>query len=188
MRGGSMVRRVVVVVTKSPQEDGGRIGPMKWQDWYRQATEAALLAKEDKATLIVVVSALKIGDCPDECSLYERELLAHGAPPDQISLVRDAYETIGQLEVYKELLATIYKDASVIVLSTFLHAPRVEYLWRRLGLPSYEAHIRVWGVPRPSEACKDFVGTFLIRIPWLWKRIEEKVRRRTIERRQRGEF
>lgn len=151
------VKIIRVPLTKSPLPDKGRIGRQELQDWYRGLVRAAMEAKLNPHIEIWVVSALRIGDLQSEADLYHETLLKLGVPEHQIKVIREGYETIGQVEFVDEHVLTT-DNVTFIVAPT--HYFRVLWLTRKMRI---EVEIG-WGLPRIAEAITDCVFTFLFPI------------------------
>ncbi len=175
-----MEKYLIVPVTKSPHKRG-RIGPERLQDWYRGIVRAVSLQHKLKDSKILVLSDVCISGQEHEADIYERTLKKLGVRNDQMIVLHEGLETIKQIEYIRKMAeAGGYK---VILVSTWLHGPRVAWLARGMHTRQYVA----FGIPRPREALTDIALTFLFPIIDVFggrKWFKEKV----IGRRKEGKF
>jgi hypothetical protein len=170
---------LLIPLTKWPK-DKGRYGPLRFQDWYRGCAEAVRLA--GPGDTILVVSDLTIGG-ESEARIYVSTLKALDTTKTiNIEVVPLGFETVGQLEVASDI--AVERQKKLLVISTFLHAPRVWWLTRK---EKNIEHRIVFGIPRPREAVTDLVLDILFPlIDSLGFR--ERFLKRVRERRQSGIF
>ena len=90
-----------------------------------------------------------------EADSYLWALHKIGVPSERIRVIRKGYETVEQLTVARDIRETEHKE--LVVISTFLHYPRVRWIAR--GLQA--THHSVVGVPHPAEALTDILLTVL---------------------------
>jgi hypothetical protein len=169
------MKYIIWPVAKNPAT--GRIGPKKFQDWYRGCVKAVkiekkLLANGDSVK-IAVVSAVHIKDKPAEADFIFSALEELGAKNIHIDL--KSYETIGELEAVQEI--AIKENAELIIISTFGHYLRVRWLARKISAK----HFVAFGIPRPKELITDIILTFLFPIidllgkrDWFRKKVESR--------------
>ena len=169
-----MIRYLIFPLTKSPHS--GRIGSKEGQDWYRGLVIARNMQR-DIGGRILVLSNVQIAGEEHEADLYAEALKELGVKDEYIVVVKEAQETVEQIKIAKEIADRA--DEKLIVISAFLHYPRVRYLCRGLGV----AHRIVFGIPRPREAVTDIILTFLfpvIDLLGLREKFLEKVQNRRI--------
>lgn len=164
------MKTLILLLTKGPHR--WRPGPRRWHDWVRSC-ELALELRKKYGAEIYVPSAVKIEGHMSEFDLYGYEFLRLGLGLKEMASTADyrvltdglgqvaatierrAQETIGQIEAACELVAR--RDASILVVSTWTHFPRVLYLCRGKGF----AHRVAFGIPNPLEACTDMALALL---------------------------
>ncbi len=144
------MKTLIVPLPKSPWSTG-RIGPREWQDWSRECRLAANLIATIPNAEILIVSGMAAERHPRDADLYQQELLAQQVPEARLRIIREGVETIEQLEHVERLARE--EGARVILISTFLHFPRVRWLCRGMEY----AHRIAWGLPRPREALTDMI-------------------------------
>ena len=143
----------VVVIPKSPWSQG-RIGPRELQDWYRGCILAAKIVNSAPNYHVVVASGFKNGEYI-ETEFYHK-ILCEMVSKEKIYTISYGVETISQLDAF---FSQRY-DGKIIVISTFLHFPRVWWLCRGKGVK----HKVVFGIPRPKEMIADIILTFVFPI------------------------
>ena len=129
----------------------GRIGPLQMQDWYRGLIKTARLLSRYTDAEVVIISAVQVASEDSEADAYLRVLQHLGVPSDRIRVIRKGYETIEQLTVARELMETERRE--LVIISTFLHYPRVRWIARGLRA----THHAAFGLPRPTEAVTDIL-------------------------------
>lgn len=154
-----MNRTIVVPVIKSPHYKG-RIGPEKWQDWYRGIKKAVCIAKarHKEGAEVLVLSNAQYSGQPHETDLYCGVLAKLGATTDvNLRVIREGYETTEQINRLFELAFGEKKE--LVFVSTFFHYPRVQWLiWRyKTAISVKVKHYAVFGIPRPREMITDIV-------------------------------
>ena len=171
---------LIVPLSKSSWREG-RIGPVEWQDWYRGFVRAACFARILPDSRIVVISDVRVAGGAHEHERYRFAAAREGVPPETMVYVRATHETIEQIAIAARMAKE--QGAKLIIVSTWLHYPRVRWLAR--GVPA--KHYAAFGIPRPYEAVTDIVMTFAMPVidllglrPWF--------QRKTRERRQRGKL
>lgn len=95
--------------------------------------KAVEIAKENKGSTVLVLSDVRIGGGRHEADTYAEALKELGC--ELIKVVREGQETIGQVEYLKKaagMLAKKRPDVEIILISNFLHFPRV--WWLALGM------------------------------------------------------
>ncbi|MES2203534.1 MAG: ElyC/SanA/YdcF family protein [Patescibacteria group bacterium] len=163
----------------------GRIGADELQDWYAGCALAADLLHRyrdaGEPAIVLLVGALQaVGERPEvDNQLTALERL--GLHQRDITVVRTGTDTIGQLEAAVDY-ARVW-DSDLVVVSTFLHYPRVRWLCRGKGY----RHFVAWGRPRPYEAVTDLIATPLY--PIVDKLgLVERGRKKVLERRASGKL
>ncbi|OGZ43903.1 MAG: hypothetical protein A3J55_00525 [Candidatus Ryanbacteria bacterium RIFCSPHIGHO2_02_FULL_45_17b] len=153
-----MKETLIVPLTKSPHPRG-RIGPTRWQDWFRGLRRAVTIAKVIPNAEILILSNVRVANQPHEADLYSEALAEMGVISFRV--IRECYETIEQINYSIDL--AIQERKNLIFVSTFLHYLRVE--WLILTHPDRKLvevkHYSVLGIPRPKEALTDIVLTVL---------------------------
>jgi vancomycin permeability regulator SanA len=145
-----MDTKYILPLTKSPHARG-RFGARKLQDYYRGLEIAVKELKANPEAKILVLSAFQQkGDLPER-EIYKNCLLELKVPEERILVDVSGYETIGQIERMRKL---VDEGSSVVIVSTFMHYPRVRWLCRSLPRVS---HRIAWGIPRPSELVTDII-------------------------------
>lgn len=145
--------KLIIPLTKWPF--GFRIGPRKWQDWYRSLVKAVELAKANRGSTILVLSNVHIEGGQHEADTYAKVLQELGC--EDFEVIKRGQETIGQIEIIRELVKERPDVNELILISSFLHHFRVRWLAR--GLKA--THITTCGLPIPSNAFVDIVLTIL---------------------------
>ncbi|MBI2474670.1 MAG: hypothetical protein HYV68_03135 [Candidatus Taylorbacteria bacterium] len=139
---------MILPLTKSAWEKG-RVGPERWQDWYRGLIKALRIQDNLSPSRIVILSAVQEKGQPSEAENYCRVLERLEIGEDRYEVVRVGHDTISQMTW--ALREAKEKGEQLIVISTWLHYPRVRYLFRGKGA----GHFAVFGIPRPYEAVTD---------------------------------
>lgn len=150
-----MNRIIIVPLIKSPHSKG-RIGPDKWQDWYRGIKKVVSIAKHKVVSDLLILSNAQYTNQLHEADLYIGVLAKLGATTDvNIRVIRECYETTEQVNRSFELAVGEKKE--LVFVSTFSHYPRVQWLiWRyKNAVPVKVRHCIVFGVPRPREMITD---------------------------------
>ncbi len=150
-----MKRYIIVPLMKSPHRKG-RIGPERFQDWYRCVEKALYLSSAMFPSRILIVSAFRASGGESEVEIYRRVFSELGA--SDIGVIEKGYETTEQIdEIFKEAQAT---NSRPVIVSTFLHYPRVRWICRG----KKAVHRVAFGIPRPAEAITDIVSMILFPI------------------------
>jgi len=142
---------LVVPLSKSPHSLG-RIGPIRWQDWFRGLKKAVSIGKKPK-TKILVLSDVRVSGQPHEADIYSDALVKMGTVSFRV--IRECYETIEQVNYSIDL--ALQERKKLVFISTFLHYPRVQWLIKtnpKMRLVQVK-HYCAWGIPRPREAFTD---------------------------------
>ncbi len=173
-------RTYIALIPKSPWRKG-RIGPAARQDWVSACDDAAKLAKQMPDAKIIVADAyVERGERPD-LELYQAALEEAGVPKNQQHLTSEGMETIGHIEALNRIARA--EDVDLLIVSTFLHYPRVRWICRGQG----HQHRAAWGIPRPKEALTDLVLTILF--PLLDRLgLRQQFLKRVTKRRESGEL
>lgn len=137
----------------------GRVGHADHQDWRATCKKAVNLLKQNPNSKIMVASDFKFKGLA-EVNLYEKILRGMGVRKEDIIIISEGYETISQLMVAFKKATELQKQ--LIVISTFLHFPRVWWLTR--GKKKNVKHKVVFGIPRPKEAVVDVILAILFPI------------------------
>lgn len=171
---------LIVPITKSPHSKG-RIGPVKMQDWYRGLAKAVLLQRKFVGSKILILSNVHIRGEEHEADIYTRALYDFGVKEENLLVIKDCYETIGQIDVIKQ----VAKEANykLIFVSTWLHFGRVWWLTRGMKIKHYIA----FGIPRPRESLTDIILTFMFPIIDILGK-KEWFRKKVIIHREQGIF
>lgn len=173
-----MQKTLILPLTKTPHERG-RIGPRRWQDWYRAALLAAQLADRIKRSEVLILSNVRFNGERHEVEHYVEALREAGCPERQIRVVRSQYETVGQIK--RAFFIAEEENAELIVISTFLHFPRVWWLCWGEDVK----HRFAFGIPRPLEMATDIMMWFVFPLLGLIH-LERWFVKKVIERRRRG--
>jgi len=144
---------LVVPITKSPHP-AGRVGPVVLQDWHRALARAQKIREANPGSRLLVISDVQIAGAPHEAEMYQDALRALGVADEAVIVAREAQETAGQVDAAARIARE--RGDELLLVSTFLHAPRVRWLARRLNA----RHVAVWGIPRPREAVTDLLLIF----------------------------
>ena len=146
-------KTVICLLPESPWSKG-RIGPEKWQDWYRGCLLAAKITNGTKNCFIIMPSGFKKDEYV-ETEFYHK-ILCDMVPEEKIKTIFQGSETISQLDAFFNQKY----DGKIIIVSTFLHFSRVWWLCRGKGVK----HKVVFGIPRPKEMIADIILTFVFPI------------------------
>lgn len=134
---------LLIPIPKNPYY---RVGPLAWQDYYRQLVRTVDIAAQLKATgnevVVGIISAFQPSGRPSEVEIYSRML--HDLEPGlAIRAYSETNDTVGQIERSLDLALEI--GATPVFVTTWMHYPRVRYLAR--GRPAL--HFGALGVPQP---------------------------------------
>lgn len=140
---------LILPLTKGPHS--GRIGDEKLQDWWRGLVKAKNLMEKFPSSKILVLSAVHIAGEKAEAKIYLETLHRMGVGDDKIMFLEKAQETMEQVEIAKKIAA--WEKMELLVVSTFLHYPRVRWLFRGFRV----RHYGVFGIPHPREAITDII-------------------------------
>lgn len=146
---------LIVPIVKSPNMDSGRFGPIHLQDWYIGLKTAIEIHKKYSFSKIAIITDFKT-DGLHEADIYKEILDSHKITDYFIS--REGFETVGQVEAAKRIADEIKHE--LILVSTFLHFPRVKY-YAGKGVLNFSA----WGIPRPKEILRDI--SMIVLAPFL---------------------
>lgn len=175
-----MEKYFIVPITKSPHKRG-RLGPVQLQDWYQGVKKAVTLFRRTPNSTVLVISNVHIQEEEHEADIYKKTLSKFNIHDENLLVVKDCYETIGQIDMIKKIAKE--QSYKLIFISTFLHFPRVWWLARGMNVK----HCVAFGLPRPREAITDIILSFLFPIiDVLGGRVwfQEKV----VGRREEGKF
>ena len=166
---------LILPLTKNPNPIG-RIGPKEKQDWFRGLLKARDLIANLPGSKILIISNVFFPNGDNEADVYINNLKELGVTEEKIIIVRNNFETIGQIETAKKIMNE--KKEKMIVISTWLHYLRVRYLFSNCHPIK---HYIAFGIPRPREILTDITLTFLLPIldffklrTWLRKKIEQR--------------
>lgn len=149
---------IIVPLTKSPHPTG-RWGPVEKQDWYVGLVKATALYRQLRLSKILVISAFQAEGEKSEIELYLWALDELGVPRSSIVTVGKGQETVGQLKIAAEYAQR--EGAELIVVSSYLHYPRVRWLCSHGDTKMKTRHYCTGGIPRPLGAVWDIVLTFV---------------------------
>lgn len=163
---------ILLPLTKGPCAKG-RVGPREWQDWYRGLVMTRKLLSRYPNSLVLILSNLQVEGERHEADIYCEAAIELGIP--HFVAIHETYETMGQLEYALEMAKE--EGHTLVVISTWLHFPRVWWLCRGHEVKHHVA----WGIPRPSLALADIILTFAMpvidllgRREWFKKRLEKR--------------
>ncbi len=151
---------IILILAKSPVPLKGRFGPRQIQDWFCSLYLGVLLSKENPNSKILITSKFETPDGGKEINAYEETLKKDFGITNAI-LLQEGSETVGQLVAGLEYATK--NDASLMIVSTLLHAPRVVYLCWKDKIKA-DISISFFGLPRPKEATTDIILTFIFPI------------------------
>lgn len=148
--------KIILPLSKSPHASG-RIGNKEMQDWYQGLVLAkSLLNRYQSDSKILVLTALQVKGEKSEQEMYLSTLFKLGIKKDDIIVVNMGIETIEQVE--GAITIAQEHNAELVIISVFLHYPRVRWLSR--GHKEIY-HKIVWGIPRPREVVTDLILMFI---------------------------
>ena len=165
---------LILPLTKGPHTTG-RVGAIDKQDWFNGLVKAKELLAQFPNSKILVLSNVQVAGEVHEAELYYWALKQIGVYDRDILIVRKAQETIEQIAIAREVAKK--EGARLVVISTWLHYPRVRWLMSGMGA---EHHV-AFGIPRPREAVTDIVLTFLFPLldlfgkrEWFMQKVNER--------------
>jgi CRISPR/Cas system CSM-associated protein Csm2 small subunit len=142
----TLKKYLLVPIPESPYY---RIGPEKWQDWYRQIkrtiTITQTLSNNRNEIIILILSSFQAKGKPSEIELYTKAFNTL-APGLNIHSYRETYETLEQIERSFEISKEL--GADLIFISTWMKFPRTVYLARGRKAK----HYGTFGIPSPIFA------------------------------------
>jgi len=171
----------IAIIPKSPLPHKGRMGKIESQDWYKTCLAAANISKRGGNLPIFISSAFQ-SEGVYEADYYKKVLRSLGVTA-KIIVQYQGLETVGHL--YFIFAFAKENNLEPIIVSTFLHSPRVKFIARRHNY-SHE-HWSVLGIPRPKEAITDIILTFLFPII-SWLGLEKKFIKKNTGRRKEGKI
>ncbi len=144
-----MKKYLLIPIVKNPYL---RIGPRKWQDWYRQIQRTITIARELKEkgcdVSIIILSNFQPKGKLSEIEIYT-QALKKLAPELTINSYRETNSTLEQVERSFDLAKEM--RAELIFISTWMQYPRVLYFTHgRKAL-----HYGAFGIPQPIFAIGD---------------------------------
>ncbi len=150
-RRRSLKGSIIVPIAKGPYPP--RIGPGWWADWRRGCLKAVSLQREylargERAEVLILCDAQYKGGRP-EAEYYQEALTQAGA--QNIRTIIEGRETVRQVDIARALARA--EDKYLVVVSTWLHYPRVAWLLRGSGA----RHVGAFGIPHWRYACMDIV-------------------------------
>ena len=146
---------IIVPIIKSPHSKG-RIGPEKFQDWFRGLKKAVSIAIKSDGEVLVISNA-QYTNQSHESDLYCKALTKLSQVRHRV--IRDGRETIEQVDLSFKLAKEEKKE--LVFVSTFFHYPRVQWLIWRCKSASKVSHYISFGIPRPREMLTDIALAFL---------------------------
>jgi len=146
---------LICPITKSPHSQG-RVGPEKYQDWYRICAITARLASRLPNSEVLIISAFRFKNGASEIEIYRAALNKMGVKNPII--LEKGLETTEQVEIAVSEAEKRNKQA--IIVSSFLHYPRIRWISRK----EKALHRMVVGIPRPKEAITDIILIFVFPI------------------------
>ena len=172
-------RYFIVPIPKSPYY---RIGPLKWQDWYRQVKKTARIAQkltqEGGIVTIGILSSFQPRRKSSEIELYI-SIFNKIAPELTIVSYNETYDTLEQVkrsfEISKEM------NAQLIFVSAWMQFPRVKYLAHSRNAE----HFGVFGIPSPIYIFVDTLAMVLQPIVMFFG-LSNFFHRITVSRREKG--
>ena len=133
----------------------GRMGKRGMQDWMQGIFDAALLHFERSGSKILVLTAFQLKDWEPEGKIYVDALRQLDVNDDDIIVIKQGLETIEEVAIAMEFAKD--RGEELVIISTFLHYPRVRWLCRgQKGV----RHKVAWGLPGFQDAIADIVLTF----------------------------
>ncbi len=118
-----------------------RPGPSEQYDWLVQCRMAASLQRGLPGSVVYVPSAFHQAGSRSELDFYGEELRGEGVSEDALLLEPHGFETVEQCE--RALALARSKDARLLVITCYVHFPRVRYLLRGHAVE----HCIAWGTP-----------------------------------------
>jgi len=151
-----MPKKLIVPLTKSPHRKG-RYGQRENQDWYRGIVLAKKILNNDpnSSKILVISNFFCCGE--SEVENYMEVLVKIGVSEEKIEIIRDGYETVGQLEIAQRKAKEEHSE--LFVITSFLHSLRVRWICRHSDIKI--KHIIVFGIPRPMDILSDVIILFL---------------------------
>jgi len=170
---------LLVPIPKSPYY---RIGPLKWQDWYRQVLRTIAIARRLKSkgnqVVIAILSNFQPKGRLSEIEIYENAF-RRLAPDLNVLTFRETNDTVGQVERSFELKSEM--KANLIFITTWMHYLRVIYLARTRKVQHYGS----FGIPSPIFAFIDPLALILQPLIMLFG-LGNFFQRVTVRRREKG--
>lgn len=147
---------LLIPIIRSPYS---RIGPEKWQDWYRQIERTIEIAKElqNKGgdVTVTLLSNFQPKGKPSEIEVYT-DVFKKLAPELHVNSYRETNNTSEQVE--KSFQLAKQSDSQLIFISVaWLHYPRV--LYHAAGRKA--VHYAVFGIPHPIFAIGDITSLII---------------------------
>lgn len=145
-------RKQTYLIVPIPKNPYSRIGPVEWQDWFRQTQRTVRIAREleEKGgeAVIAILSDFQPKGKPSEIEIYTRAF--HSLAPNlKVLSYRETNDTLGQVERSFELQKEL--GAKLVFVSAWMQYPRVRYLAHgRQAL-----HFGAFGIPQPAFALID---------------------------------
>ena len=147
---------IIVPIIKSPHSKG-RIGPEKFQDWFRGLKKAVSIAIKSDGEILVISDA-QYTNQSHESNLYCKALAKLSQVRHRV--IRNGRETTEQVDLSFKLAEVEKKE--LVFISTFFHYPRVQWLiWRCKSKKLKVSHYISFGIPRPREMLTDIVLAFM---------------------------
>lgn len=148
----SPLKTIILPLTKSPCERG-RVGPRKWQNWYRGCKKAVKLEKKFLArgneVEILILTDFQTKGSPHDADYYTEALRELNA--SKLRVICEETETVGQIKKANQIAKR--EGKRLVVISSLAHFPRVWWICRGEKI----AHSIVCGIPRPKEFITDII-------------------------------
>lgn len=112
---------------------------------------------------IYIISNVHVAGEEPEADMYVealKKLRVFRVDEKDIIVIREAQETVGQLK--KAWAIAQEKKLELVIVSTFLHFPRVYWICLKDGIKAQ--HYIALGMPRPGEALRDIALWFIFPI------------------------
>ena len=139
---------LIVPIPKSPHMDSFRFGPVSWQDWHVGLMMAIRLNRILEGSQIAVITDFADKNGSHEADIYS-QILKDNAVNDHF-IFKEGFETVGQVEAANRIAKE--KGLNLVIISTFLHRPRIGYYAGQGVL-----HETAWGIPNLKEVFRDII-------------------------------
>ncbi len=166
-----------IVIFPIPKTFTGRIGKDHWQDWYHILSNTKKLQEMHPEALVIIVTAMKPRQGQYEADVYYKACKMFGIK--NLTIVRETYETFGQIKYVEEYQRTHSTDSIILVTSIF-HFLRVKYLATTLTV----SHKIAYGLPPVPELLTEPIMLLLCifaknfgKEEWLKEKIDDRRKR-----------